>query len=107
MKIKAVTLGIVNVIAPVPLFIFTILWMWFWTFIICLGLLGLDRIPFWADCLGLLPMLISPLSGIFGIIYGVIRRKERLAWLGILLSLLCLAENGLIWYGMIYIGSRF
>lgn len=107
MKIKAVSLGVMNVLMPIPMFILTVLMMWFWEFGICIGLLGLNTIPFWTLYLEVLPMLISPLAGIFGIVYGVIRYKERLAWLGILLSLLCLVENGLIWYGVFYIGSRF
>lgn len=107
MKIKAFTMGIISFLSPVPMFIFTILWDWTWAFGIGMGLLGYDYIPEWISTVGLSPLLISPLLGLFGLIYGMCKRKEKLAWLGILLSALCVVANGLMIYAMGYIGSRY
>lgn len=107
MKMKPITVGILSFFSPVPMFIFTILWYWTWAFGIGMGLLGYDRIPVWILVVGPLPMLISPALGIFGMIYGIRRRKEKLAWLGILLSALCVITNAMMIFGMGYIGSRY
>lgn len=107
MKIKAFTMGIISFLSPVPMFIFTILWDWTLSFGIGMGLLGYDHIPNWILIPGLLPLLISPTLGIFSIIYGIRKRREKLAWLGILLSALCVVVNALMIYGMGYIGSRY
>ena len=107
MKNKALVLGVVSVASPVPGFIFTLLWCWTWAFGIGMGLLGYDGVADWILIVGLLPLLISPLMGLFGIVYGIVRRREKRAWLGILLSVLGVAENVLMIYGLCYIGYRY
>ena len=107
MKIKPIISGIIAAISPIPLLIFTVLWFWICSFGIGMGLLQYETIPEWILIISLLPLLISPLLGISGIIHGFIKRKESLAWLGILLSISCLVENFILIYGIIYLGSRF
>ena len=107
MKKNAFVLGLISFISPIPVFVFTILWCWTWAFGIGMGLLGYDGVPSWILLVGLSPLLISPLLGLFGVFYGICRRKERLAWLGILLSVLCIVANALLIYGLGYIGSRY
>ena len=107
MRNKPITIGIIAMVSPVPLFVFTVIWCWILFFGIGIGVLHYDTVPLWMQIVGLLPLLISPALGIGGMIHGFIKFKEKLAWLGILLSVLCLVENCLLIYGMYYIGSRF
>ena len=89
MKMKAVHFGALTLATPLPGWILTILWFW---------------IPEWGLYVGLLPLPVSPLMGLAGIIYGIVRRKEKGAWLGVLCSALCLVENALLLAGMMYLG---
>ena len=107
MKNKALILGAMSAVSPVPGFIFTLFWDWTWAFGIGMGLLGYDVVPFWITVVGVLPLLISPLAGLFGIVYGIVRRREEKTWLGILLSVLCVVENVLMIYGICYLAIRF
>lgn len=107
MKQRAFMLGLFSFLSPVPLAIATILWDWTLSFGIGMGLLGYDYIPDWISFAGLAPLLISPLLGLAGIVYGICKRKEKLAWLGILLSVLCIVANALMIFAMGYIGSRY
>lgn len=104
MKMKAVHFGALTLATPLPGWILTILWFWILCFGICLGALGYERIPEWGLYVGLLPLPVSPLMGLAGIIYGIVRRKEKGAWLGVLCSALCLVENALLLAGMMYLG---
>lgn len=106
MKNKPFITGIIAAVSPFPMFWFTMLWSWVWFFGIGLGMLQYDRIPDWMLIVELLPLCISPLLGLLGIVHGIIKRKTRLAWLGILLSVLCLIENVLLLAVMAFL-SRF
>ena len=81
----------------------TSFWGMILAFPIGMGLLQYETIPVWIGIISLLPLLISPLLGIFGIIRGIKRRKEKHARLGIVLSVLCLIENIVLLYGIYYI----
>ena len=107
MKMKAVHFGALTLATPLPGWIFAILWTWIFCFGICLGALGYERIPMWGLYVGLLPLLVSLLLSLAGMVYGIVRRKEKRAWLGVLCSALCLVENVLLLAGMIYLGSRY
>lgn len=107
MKHKAAFWGMISFLSPIPMTIATVLWDWFLCFGIVMGLLGYERIPTWASIIGTAPLLISPAMGIGGIVYGICKRKETLAWLGILLSALGVVVNGLLLFGILYLGSRY
>ena len=107
MKNKPLVTGIIAVVSPVPLIVFTVLWSWMWGFGIGMGLLNYDTIPQWILICSLLPLFISPALGLLGIVHGIIKIKLKRAWVGILLSVLGLIENFILIYGMYYIGSRF
>ena len=107
MKNKPIVSGIIAIASPIPLIIFTALWCWIWTFAIGMGLFHYDNIPNWIWPVALLPLFISPILGVLGIIHGIIKRKEKSAWLGITLSIMGLLENALLIYGMAFLGSRF
>ena len=107
MKNKPLVTGIIAVVSPVPLIVFTVLWSWIWCFGIGMGLLNFDTIPQWILICSLLPLFISPALGLLGIVHGIIKIKLKRAWVGILLSVLGLIENFILIYGMGYIGSRF
>lgn len=107
MKNRPFITGIIAAASPLPMFFFTIFWFWAWFFLIGMGLLGYDPVPEWITTCGLLPFTISPALGLAGIIHSIIKVKNKLSWLGILLSVLCLIENFLLIYGIYYIGSKF
>ena len=106
MKNRPYITGIIAVASPGPMFIFTIFWCWIWSFGIGLGILHYDKIPDWILFIGLLPLWISPLLGIAGLIHSVAKCKTKLAWLGILLSAMGLLENLLMLCGILYL-SRY
>lgn len=107
MKNRPFITGIIAVVSPIPLFIFTVLWCWVWFFGIGIGLLNYDTVPQWILTVSLLPLLISPVLGFLGIVHSIAKRKTKTAWVGFLLSTLCLLENFLLFYAMYYLGRRF
>ena len=77
MKNKPIVSGIIAIASPIPLIIFTALWCWIWAFAIGMGLFHYDNIPNWILSVALLPLFISPILGVLGIIHGIIKRKEK------------------------------
>ena len=108
MKNSPVEAGRFAFFSPLPMFFSTCLWSWFVVFGIYFGLFQMDvPIPGWLICITVVPPLCcSPILGVLGIIHGITKRKEKQAWLGILLSALCLVENTLLFCAMGYL-SRF
>lgn len=106
-KRKPWSLGLIAVLSPIPGLILTSMWSLLVGVGLGIELLHYSTIPDWLLVITLLPLLISPSLGLAGIVRGIIRRKERLAWLEILLSVLGLVENGVVLYGGLYLGSRF
>ena len=107
MKNKPIFTGIIAVASPIPLIIFTAIWSWLWFFGIGMGLLNYDTVPQWILVCSLLPMLISPILCLLGIIHGIIKIKTSHTWLGIFLSVIGMIENFFLFYGIFYIGSRY
>ena len=107
MKLKSWLCGVINMAAILPVYNFAILWGLLVMLAFGIGVMHYDTVPDWLVIIGLIPMLISPLMGIGGVVYGIVRRRERLSWLGILLSALCLIVNVLLWYAMYYLGSHY
>jgi len=93
MKNKPLVTGIIAVVSPVPLIVFTVLWSWIWGFGIGMGLLNYDTIPQWILICSLLPLFISPTFCLLGLVHGVIKIKLKRAWIGILLSVLGLIKT--------------
>ena len=107
MKNRPIVTGIIAVTSPIPIVIFTAIWCWVWFFGIGMGLLNYDTVPQWILIVSLLPLLISPVFGLLGIIHSIVKIRTRKAWLGIFLSVIGLFENLILIYGMYYLGSRF
>jgi hypothetical protein len=78
-----------------------------WFFGIGMGLLNYETIPQWIQVCSMLPLFVSPIIGLIGIIHGIIIIKSKQAKLGIFLSVIGLIENFFLIYGIYYIGSRF
>ena len=72
-----------------------------------MDLLKYQKPPFWLEILSLLPLLVSPILCCLFIVIGILRRKEHLAWLCVVLSCVGLAKNVLLFWLMMYIGSRY
>ena len=108
MKNTPVEAGRFAFFSPLPMVFATCLWSWTVVFGIYFGFLQMDvSIPEWLICITVVPPLCcSPFLGILGIIHGITKRKEKRAWLGILLSAFCLIENALLFCAMGYL-SRF
>ena len=105
---KPLVSGIIAAASPLPLLAFTALWCWTWSFGIGAGLLKYDApFPQWLHIVSLAPILFSPLLGLMGMIHGIIKRTIKWAWLGILLSVLCLIENALLLSGIIILAGRY
>lgn len=107
MKNKAAFWGMLSFLSPIPMTFLTFLWSWIWCFGIAMGLLGYERISDWALIIGTAPLLISPLMGLSGLVYGICHYRQKLAWLGILLSFLGVVVNGLLIFAILYMGSRY
>ena len=86
MKNMPIITGIIAFVSPISLLIFSILWI---------------------DIIGLLPLFISPILGVLGVVHGIAKIKEDYAVLGIVLSAIGLLENLFLIFGMCYLGSRF
>lgn len=108
MKNKPLITGVIALISPIPLFIFSVLWCWICFFGIGMGLLGYDSVPVWLLFCSLLPFIISLILGavvsVGGIVHGCIKIKQKRAWLGILFSVMGLVENILLICFIIYAG---
>ena len=106
MKSKSLKLGIIAVASPIPMFLITALWSLLVFFVIGIGVLHYESTtPDWLLGFSLLPLLISPLMCCIFIVRGIVKRKEHLSWLCILLSVVGLIENALLLMGICYLGS--
>ena len=107
MKNNPIVTGFIAFFSPIPLVIFTIIWSWVWFFGIGIGLLNYDTVPQWMLVVTLLPLFISPILGLLGIIHSMVKIKTKTAWFAFFLSVIGLLENFILFYGMYYLGSRF
>lgn len=108
MKTKSLITGILAALSPLPMAIIAILLDWIFFFGIYLGVFdGPLPAPDWVIQAFLLPLSISPLLGVAGIVHGIVDRKAPLAWLSIVLSVLCLLGNALLIGGMVFLGGRY
>ncbi len=101
------SLGILAAATPIPLFFATVFWSWFWFFGIWLQVSPEAATPLWFEIFLLLPLFVSPVLGILGVISGIRNFKNKDAREGLLWSIAGLAENALILYGMYYLGTHF
>ena len=107
MKTEPIRTGVIALVSPIPLFIFTAIWCLIWSMGIGVGIFHYETIPTWILAISLAPLLISPILGISGIIQGIMRINEHSSCLGIILSVISLAENFVLLYVIYYLGSRF
>lgn len=100
------SLGILAAATPIPLFFATVFWSWFWCFGIWLRLFpNNDPQPLWFTIFILFPLFVSPILGILGVISGIRNFKNKDAREGLLWSIAGLAENALIFGGMMYLAQ--
>ena len=106
-KHSLLTIGIISIASPLPMNIITPLWAWIFSIVFGTGLLGYTTTPDWITYSGFIPLLFSPAFNIFGIIFGLIRRKEKHSVLCIVLSIAGLLLNVALFFGMGYIDPEF
>ena len=103
--------GLVNMLAPLPLFIVSTLLCWFLFFGVGFYVWGYENMPEWAKNLSMLPVYLLTLlhigSSIWAIVAGAKRRGTRHAVMCIVTSTIGILSQGIMWFLMIYIGSRF
>ena len=104
MHLRPLVSGVLSVLMPIPMAIVTMMlglygvWIWY-------ALFELDNIPSWflVSVSGLL--FISPVFSLLSTVYCAIKIRCKRAWIGLLLSVLGIAENtGLIFF-LYYAGS--
>ena len=98
-KHRSFLAGIFAAASPIPFFLIS-------CFLAMMIGFELRNVPAWQLGLGLIPFAISPICCCACLVYGIIRHREHLSWLCVLLSVLGLAENALLLYGMYYIGGH-
>ena len=101
------SLGLFNLLSPLPLMLAGILLAWFVEFGIGYRIFGAHKTPDWLLYLAFLPLLISPLSTLAGIILGIVKRREKHARTCSLLSALGLLENIGLFAGILYLSATF
>ena len=77
MKNNPIVTGFIAFFSPIPMVIFTIIWSWVWFFGIGIGLLNYDTVPQWMLVVTLLPLFISPILGVLGIIHSMVKIKTK------------------------------
>ena len=109
MKHSPLKIGIASLVLPIPLLLLTSFWAFVCTWVIGIGLLHDDpaSLPLWIDICSFLPLLISPVLSVWGVVCGTCRSREKHALLGLVLSVFGLLENAFLIYGLYYMGSRF
>jgi len=100
-------IGTISVLSPLPMVLVTVFWFWILFFGIGMGMLGYTNVPDWMLIVGLLPLLFSPCFAVFGIVIGIVKRKQQHSLLCIILSVAGLLINFAMMFGMVYLGYSF
>lgn len=110
-KLSPLGVGLFHFFAPVPVLLLSAVGVWILFFGVGFGIFGFNQVPSWFQTISLVPGLLSvlvlPVSQIFGIILGVMKRRERHGVLCIVLSSLGFGVNGLLWAAALYAGMHF
>ena len=99
--------AMIAVASPLPMIFITSFWSLLFGVGFGISVLGYSTIPDWMSLLCLLPLSFSPLFDIFGIVFGIVKFKERHSILCIILSVLGLLINFALIFAMGYIGSHY
>lgn len=99
--------GMIALISPLPMIFVTMFWGMFMIFIVGIGILKFEIIPDWFTLICLFPIVLSPIYACYGIVYGIVNRKEKEYLKCIIFSIIGLLENFILIYGLYFIGSRF
>ena len=91
--ITPLSVGIFNLVSPIPVMIVGIMLYWHTLTGIGMEMLGYKIIPAWFAILAFLPVFISPVLTLAGIIYGFTRRTKKHRRLCIVMSAIGLAVN--------------
>ncbi len=106
--ITPLSVGVFNLISPVPIFLLTTILNWIITFNIGMDLLGYEPRDQWFSAIfSVLSLLISPTLSIAGIIYGIVKRKEKYGKLCIVLSAISLIATVVALSYFMYFAAHF
>ncbi|MEE0265184.1 MAG: hypothetical protein UD936_06105 [Acutalibacteraceae bacterium] len=100
--ITPLSVGIFNLISPFPLMIIGLMSYYHILAGIGMGLLGYTVIPAWFTALALLPVFISPVLTIAGIIYGFLQKTKKHARLCVALSAIGLLINIALIFSLLF-----
>ena len=104
MHLRPLVSGVLSVLMPIPIVIVTMMlglcvaWVWY-------ALFELDNISSWFLVIAVIPLLLSPIFSIFSTVYCAVKIRVKWAWIGLLLSILGIAENAVLMFFLYYIGS--
>ena len=105
MHLRPLVSGVLSVLMPIPIVIVTmmlglcVVWIWY-------ALFELDNISSWFLVIAVIPLLLlSPIFSIFSTVYCAVKIRVKWAWIGLLLSILGIAENAVLMFFLYYIGS--
>lgn len=104
MHLRPILSGVLSVLMPIPIVIVTmmlglcVVWIWY-------ALFELDNISSWFLVIAVIPLLLSPIFSIFSTVYCAVKIRVKWAWIGLLLSILGIAENAVLMFFLYYIGS--
>ena len=103
-SIRPLVSGVLSVLMPIPMAIVTMMlglygvWVWY-------ALFELDNISSWFLVIAVIPLLLSPIFSIFSTVYCAVKIRVKWAWIGLILSILGIAENAVLMFFLYYIGS--
>ena len=105
MHLRPLVSGVLSVLMPIPIVIVTMMlglcvaWIWY-------ALFELDNIASWFLVIAVIPpLLLSPIFSIFSTVYCAIKIRCKRAWIGLLLSIIGVAESAGLIFFLYYIGS--
>ena len=104
MHLRPLVSGVLSVLMPIPIVIVTMMlglcvaWIWY-------ALFELDNISSWFLVIAVIPLLFSPIFSIYSTVYCAVKIRVKWAWIGLILSILGIAENAGLMFFLYYIGS--
>lgn len=104
MKNTPLEAGVFAVLSPLPM-LFLAGFIGFIMMAAILYTLGPQVVGPWVVLLMILPLLASPVLGILSIVNGFRKIKEKRAWTGIALGVLCLLENAALFFFGAYLSQ--
>ena len=103
-SIRPLVSGAISVLMPIPAVIVTMM-LGLLLFLLGSVIFGVYDIPAWFLFIAVIPLLLSPIFSIFSTVYCDVKIRCNRAWIGLLLSVIGIAENAGLIFFLYYAGS--